>query len=219
MEAERDHLTGLRALDVEELTTLRDLRDASSTLADDLQAARAEVRRLNVELADDKRARPAVEARIPNVPTPSTRSGEAFDRLKTELLDSQGRVRRLTFELANEKKKRPDPRPRTPGARPTRAATTALQTERDSLIAERDQLRALVETHGPQVEQLSETLGAVNEELFQTRRRAALREDQLTHQRQLTHWQRTQFSVFQDEDPATHAHHAQLMALEEWQRY
>lgn len=146
------------------------------------------MRRLHVLLADEKRARTAPEARVPDVPTPSTRSGEAFARLKTELAESQGRVLCLTVELANEKKKRPVPASQTPGARPTRADIASLEAERDSLVAERYRLRGLVQTRGTQVEQLTEDLGAVTEALGQTRRRAALSEDQLTHQLQLTHW-------------------------------
>lgn len=205
LEAERTRLTELRPLDSEELATLLELRDASSTLDDDLQAARGDAHRIGVELADEKRARAAAETREAKIPTPSTSSGEALDRLKTELVESQGRVRRLTVELANEKKKVKVPPYRTPVARPTRAAMDALTderdavaTERDSLAAERDLLQGLLDTRGTQITQLSENLGAVTEEFVQTRSRATLREDQLTHQHQLTNWKWTHFSTFQD---------------------
>lgn len=144
-------------------------------------------------MSNEKRVRVVAEARLLNVPTPSTRYVEALARLKTEIAESKGRVRRLTVKLANEKKKKPVPASRNPGARPTRAAMNDLTAERDavtaesdSLVAERDRLRSLVDTRGTHVAQLSED-GAVTEELGQTRRSDAFREDQWTHQCQLTH--------------------------------
>lgn len=44
LEAEPTRLTALRAIDSEELATLRELRDASTTLADDLQESRTDFR-------------------------------------------------------------------------------------------------------------------------------------------------------------------------------
>lgn len=81
-------LMELSAQDIEELTTLRELRDASTTMADDLETARVDVLRLILELADEKRARASAETRTANVPTTSTRSGESLARLKTELAES-----------------------------------------------------------------------------------------------------------------------------------
>lgn len=88
MEADRTLLTTLHTFDGEDLATLCELRDASTTLIDDLQAARAEVRSLNVNLTNEKRARAAAETREANVPAPSTYSREDLDHLKNELAES-----------------------------------------------------------------------------------------------------------------------------------
>lgn len=85
LEADRTRFTVLHALESEEIATLRELRDVSSTLADDLQATRADASLLNVELSDEKSVRPAAETRVTNVPASSIRSGEALARLKTDL--------------------------------------------------------------------------------------------------------------------------------------
>lgn len=105
LEAEGTRLTELRAPDSEELATLRELCNDVTNLSEDLQAVRADMRRLGFEFSDEKRASAAEETRAANVPTPSSRSGAALSRLKTEFAECQGRVCRLTAELANEKKK------------------------------------------------------------------------------------------------------------------
>lgn len=177
------------------------LRDASSNLVDDLQTAHNFLRFRVFDLSHKKHARAAAETQAVNFPTPSTRSGEALARVKTSLAESQSLVRRLTVKLSNENKKVKTPPSRTPVVRATYPAIhiliserDAIAVERDSLVAERDCLQGCLDTRGTHISQLNENIGAVTEELRQTRLRADLREDQLIHQHQLNNWQRTQFT-------------------------